>query len=57
MTDFPDEPTNPEARAPMPKEVVKHIEDYAAAMRHFKRPEDVIAAADALVAFAKGGAP
>ena len=51
---FPDEETNPEARVPMPAEVVEHAELYAKSVRHYKRPDEVVAAADALLALARG---
>ncbi len=41
--------------APLHEEVVRHAEDYAEAVRHYRRPPEVVAAADALVAFARGG--
>jgi hypothetical protein len=50
-----DEPTNPEARAPLHPEVLRHAEEYADACRHYKRPADVIAAAEELEEFARGG--
>ncbi len=52
---FDEEDTNPEARAPMPAEVIDWVERHARAVRHYKRPPEVIAAADDLVTFARGG--
>jgi len=60
-TDFLDEETNPEARAPLPPRVIEHCERLALAVRHYREHDpasytaDDVAGFDALLVFARGG--
>ena len=54
-TDFPDEQTNPDARAPLHPSVIAWLQMRIEASRRYAEDADVLAGFEALLALAKGG--